>query len=380
MNPPGMTEQMDEPLEAAPTQAQGPPMPVEWKMDPDKAQSLFSNTDFLREAAMIAAKSQRPELAMQWLERAHGAAKEHAFEAVGALMKDDIPGAVTAFNRAGQFRDVTGAVKNADGTYTVTRKGGQQQTLNPVKEYESLLSPQAFIQNKRLQEELVERRGERAERRTLAGQELQIRKDTLTETRRHHGRLEDNREAAIEAREREAELREQVRYTLGLARAAASGRGGTRGTGAGGGEEGELAPKDALKAWEKARDQAQKEVGADATPADIARHTSALMVAATGRPEQSSKGKWVITAATPTGKRSVVLAFDTEQQAREAYQQILASASVPAQGTLMNYPIGQQPGVRPPASPSSIHGPPLPNPRKLMPPNVLLGAHRRRDW
>jgi hypothetical protein len=86
---------------------------------------------------------------LQWLERAHEAAKENLYEAVGHLDVNDPAGAVKAFNKSGRFNDATGATKNDDGSWTVTRASAPPVTFKTDDLKRTLLAPHDYFTEQR---------------------------------------------------------------------------------------------------------------------------------------------------------------------------------------------------------------------------------------
>lgn len=108
------------------------------------AQEFFTDPEAMAGAAKIFFDNGMPE-GMAWLQRGHEAAKENGFAALQRLMAGDGDGAVQMWNRSGRFRDLTGAQKNADGTWTMTRQNGQTVNINPELEMRSFLSPKDYF-------------------------------------------------------------------------------------------------------------------------------------------------------------------------------------------------------------------------------------------
>jgi len=316
---------------------------------PAQAQQMFSDPAFLQGMAMIAAKHQRPE-AMQWLERAHIAAKEGAFDAVGKLMAGDVQGAVQAWNQTGQFRDVINVNRNLDGTYAINRKDGSTFTLDPVKEYKRMLSPReylAFQQNE-------------AERKTLSEQrrlDQQHRADTLSEQRRYHDMMIDRYDADRTQRADAA----RASATIAAHRAVNAGGGGSRGSrssgggGGGGGSGSDLDFKDVSKLYENivkdVRDRSEKAqenvpLGGAAPPpmsdADVSRAAAIRLAQATARFDRDPKsGEHVIRVALPSGQYGVIARYDSEQSAASAIQALQLEGKLPEQGYVRS--MGPQP-------------------------------------
>jgi hypothetical protein len=116
------------------------------------AQQFFTDPTAMAGAAKIFFKHGMPE-GMEWLKQGHLAARENVFQAAQYLLAGDGDAAVQAFNKSGQFTDATGATKNDDGTWTITRASGQAVTVNPQQQMASLLSPKDFF----AQQELAKR-------------------------------------------------------------------------------------------------------------------------------------------------------------------------------------------------------------------------------
>lgn len=125
---------------AAPATAPAEPSFDMSKVPTEHLTAMFQDPRFLGAMAVNFLAHGRPE-GLTWLEKAHGAAKENAFEALQMLEMDDGEGAIKAFNKSGRFTDATGAQKNEDGTWTLTRKNGATATINPMQVRKSLLSP-----------------------------------------------------------------------------------------------------------------------------------------------------------------------------------------------------------------------------------------------
>lgn len=171
-----------------------------------RAQQMFSDPEYLRRAAIIAFENRQPQ-GFAFLERAHAAAKENAFEAAGHLLRGDGESAVAAWNKSGRFTDAVGAKDNGNGTWTISRKGGQTVTINPQQEVEGLLSPQQFVA-------MTERRA--AEKRAADDKEEErgLRKRQLDILEKHYNGQDTAQEtkaqaalAAAEARAAAAEKR-----------------------------------------------------------------------------------------------------------------------------------------------------------------------------
>jgi len=301
--------------------------PMAGLTDPFVASQKFKDPAFLRGVAEAALKHDQPN-ALKWLEQAHTAAKEGAFEAIGHLMSDNPQEAVNVWNRTGQFRDVTGVNKNKDGTYTISRQNGATMTLDPIKEYKRMLSPREFMAYEQQQAEAKDR----AERYKLDDRRYQERaaadKDWRATQERHW-------QAQLAAQEGNAAL-QHARWAAG------GGGGGTRSSGSGGGGSGgdyetpPLKPKEVLDAYEKSREEAAKR--AEATPGEpvdvdaIAADSLAQKTATLKR--NARTGQWGIRIALPSGLYGTLAEFDSEAEAAAAIQQLVRSRKVPAQNRL----------------------------------------------
>lgn len=345
---------------------------------PAQAQQMFSDPAFLQGMAMIAAKHQRPE-AMQWLERAHIAAKEGAFDAVGKLMAGDVQGAVQAWNQTGQFRDVINVNRNLDGTYAINRKDGSTFTLDPVKEYKRMLSPReylAFQQNE-------------AERKTLAEQrrlDQQHRADTLSEQRRYHDMMIDRYDAD------RAQRADQARANAAIAAYRATNAGGSRsrssGSGGGGGSGGDgparLKPAEMQRAWQDALKRADEIAAADPT-ANADELANTMLMQATARPVRNqSSGQWGIEVSNPALEYDFI-EYDSREAAMKAYRDLMDRRIRPTQGRLLRdedrAPGEGGPSIAAPAAPTPAHArralPPIPTTVEEMRAQVREGESRR---
>lgn len=145
---------------AAPVQQSGAPSPAQAAMPapmPQAAQlqkavaepgmfDAFKDPKFLTAAAQTYLDS-GDENGLKWLEFAHNAVKENAVEAARHLIAGDGDAAVAAWNKSGRHTDAKSATPNGDGTWTITRAGGQTMQIDPAQEMSSLMSPEAFAQN-----------------------------------------------------------------------------------------------------------------------------------------------------------------------------------------------------------------------------------------
>lgn len=114
------------------------------KVDPARVTQVYQDPRFLAEAAHAYLSRGLPE-GIKFLERAHNAAKENAFEALTRLEQGDGDGAIQAFNQSGRFTNATRAVNNGDGTWTLGDKEGRDITINPTNLKKTLLSPEAYF-------------------------------------------------------------------------------------------------------------------------------------------------------------------------------------------------------------------------------------------
>jgi hypothetical protein len=201
--------------QAAPQQQQDP-----FSM-PRAATQMFQDPAFLQRAANIFLSRGLPQ-GVQWLEHAHNAAKENLFMAAQALHMGDGESAVKLFNSSGRFNDAKSAEQNDDGTWTVTRAGGQKINLDPNKLTQSLLSPKEFMEQQlqkrhydilQKQADTTEKyRGDQADYyRRLADN-----KDELARTRKQYD------EGIIDAKNHYTDMLGQVRGDAASARAEAA--------------------------------------------------------------------------------------------------------------------------------------------------------------
>lgn len=110
----------------------------------DKFFDPMRDPEFLRQAAMNAFQNGSLKGGFEWLAHVHNAYNENGIDAARALLRDDPDTAITRFNSSGRFTDVTGATKNKDGTWTITREGGQTGTIDPKSWLMSMQSPDAY--------------------------------------------------------------------------------------------------------------------------------------------------------------------------------------------------------------------------------------------
>lgn len=107
---------------------------------------FFRDPARLTAAAALAAEYGRPDV-MKWLERGHQAQQENTMEALQNLMAGNKQGAIDNFNMAGKFKATAIADGKDPGTYDVTLHDGSTRTIDPRKEYMSLLSPPQLAMN-----------------------------------------------------------------------------------------------------------------------------------------------------------------------------------------------------------------------------------------
>jgi hypothetical protein len=297
---------------------------------PAQAQALFSNPEFLQGAALIAAKNRDPN-AMKWLEQAHLAAREGAFEAVGHLMAGNPQEAVNVWNRTGQFRDVENVNKNQDGTYTITRRGGITMTLDPVKEYRRMLSPREFVAAQQHEAEMKDRQ----ERYRLEDQRYNERMQAEKDWR-------DAQQQRWKVQDAQHEGDQALAHARWLAGA---GGGGTRGTGsrtggAGAGAAGDTGfNKDAVKSyadWRKELvdiNKAQREASQEApllTEEAISEHAFIQQMRSTAElHDDKTTGDTVIRARMPSGAMGTIARFSDRGVAAEAIQNLVRYGELP---------------------------------------------------
>lgn len=273
---------------------------------PSQAQQKFSDPKFLQAVAELAAQHNQPQV-MQWLERAHIAAKEGAFEAAGKLMAGDVQGAVDLWNQTGQFRDVTAVNRNKDGSYAISRKDGSSVTIDPVNEYKRFLSPRDFLAF----QDAERNRAALAEDRKLTRQQWKMQFD---EQKRYH-------DAQIARWDDDRALRE----------AQAIARGSGTGSRSGGGDG--LKPAEMVKAYEEARKEAKELADTSGEGVDALAQT--LFWQKTARVVRDPKtNEYAIEVGTPRGKYDEVARYDSKADASAAYAELMDRRMRPKQGEL----------------------------------------------
>lgn len=321
-------------------------------MPPEAATRMFQDPQFLASAASAFLKRGLP-MGIQWLERAHNAAKENAFEAIGHLEAGDPQAAVAAWNKSGKFTDATGATKNADGTWTIARSSGQSVTVNPTELRRSLLSPKDYFAQ------------------VAKEKELQIQEDYHKGVLKHYERADANAEEAAALRaqaveDRNAYLRDKLATDAERAAAAAAmrGAGGTRGSGTGAGHGGGIKID---KVYDDALKHAREnDVGMPA--AQYARDEVLRATADLGEDPQK-KGAWRVIGTMPNGQQTVLAEYNTEEEARAAHRIFTAGGPLPTNSGPIRARVGNGPidNVNPSA------------PRRLSPAQIEAAMKQRPD-
>jgi hypothetical protein len=115
----------------------------------------FKDPAFMTQAAMAMADNNQGPEAYAWLAHVHQAVQENGVYAAQRLLANDPKGAVEAWNRNGQFKDAVSAQQHMgpdgkpDGTWDIARSNGQTVNVDPTREVQALLSPEAWVANEK---------------------------------------------------------------------------------------------------------------------------------------------------------------------------------------------------------------------------------------